>query len=121
METQETTHNMKHDFTWILAGLVLIGLLGMEPIGLAAEEIWTKKADMPTGRGELSTCVVDGKIYAIGGSPDFAVAIPTVEEYTPEGWPFQEAVSPHGNAATTWGKIKSDQSMTKIGLANDSR
>lgn len=63
---------------------------------------WTRKADMPTARKELSTSVVNGKIYAIGGWDDRPLS--TVEEYTPEGWPF--AVSTQGKLATTWGRIK---------------
>ncbi|NQT23835.1 T9SS type A sorting domain-containing protein [candidate division KSB1 bacterium] len=31
-------------------------------------ESWTQKTNMPTGRGMLSACVIDGKIYAIGGT-----------------------------------------------------
>jgi N-acetylneuraminic acid mutarotase len=45
---------------------------------------WTKKADMPTARFFLSTSVVNGKIYAIGGSfsgPNDILSI--VEEYDP--------------------------------------
>jgi N-acetylneuraminic acid mutarotase len=30
-------------------------------------DTWTRKADMPTPRNALSTAVVDGKVYAIGG------------------------------------------------------
>ena len=30
-------------------------------------KLWSRKADMPTGRMYLSTSVIDGKIYAIGG------------------------------------------------------
>jgi len=33
-------------------------------------ESWTQKADMPTARFFLSACVVDGRIYAIGGRLD---------------------------------------------------
>jgi steroid delta-isomerase-like uncharacterized protein len=32
-----------------------------------ATNTWTQKADMPTGRFGLGTCVLDGKIYAVGG------------------------------------------------------
>jgi len=47
---------------------------------------WTKKTDMPTARGNLSTCAVNGKIYAMGGvsekeSGNFTLS--TVEEYDP--------------------------------------
>jgi N-acetylneuraminic acid mutarotase len=38
---------------------------------------------MPTGRWELSTCVVDGKIYAIGGAGPVYQALRTVEVYDP--------------------------------------
>lgn len=65
---------------------------------------WVKKADMPTARMYLSTTSVKGRIYAIGGwSGDVTLA--TVEEYTPEGWPF--AVSSQDSLVATWGKIKS--------------
>ncbi len=49
-----------------------------------ATNTWTKKADIPTARTFLSTCVVNGKIYAIGGIPgDAWPAFSTVEEYDP--------------------------------------
>ena len=68
-----------------------------------ATDTWTELADMPVPRRWLSSSAVNGKIYAIGGS-DADRALPTVEEYTPEGWPF--SVSPHGKLSTTWGEIK---------------
>jgi len=48
-------------------------------------ESWTQKADMPTARLCLSACVVDGKIYAIGGcKEDWQVlAYKIVEVYDP--------------------------------------
>ena len=45
--------------------------------------VWTTRSDMPTGRWELSTCVVDGKIYAIGGAGPVYQALRTVEVYDP--------------------------------------
>jgi len=46
-----------------------------------ATDTWIKKADMPTARASLSTSVVNGKIYAIGGGwLDF---LSTLEEYDP--------------------------------------
>jgi N-acetylneuraminic acid mutarotase len=42
---------------------------------------WTKKADMPTPRLDLSTAVVNGRIYALGGWNN--VDISTVEVYDP--------------------------------------
>jgi len=53
-----------------------------------AGDTWTKKADMPTGRGGLSACAVNGKIYAIGGviwdDAGNQKSISTVEEYDPK-------------------------------------
>ncbi len=47
-------------------------------------DTWTRKADMPTGRGHTNACVVDGKIYVIGGdSGPGDSPIPTVEVYDP--------------------------------------
>jgi len=43
---------------------------------------WTKKADMPTARCNLSVSVVNGKIYAIGGGEENRWS-PAVEEYDP--------------------------------------
>ena len=46
---------------------------------------WTQKADMPTARGHTNACVVDGKIYVIGGDagPTGNMPIPAVEVYDP--------------------------------------
>jgi len=63
-------------FIWILA-------LGIAPLSLAVEGPWITKADMPTARMYLSTSVVNGKIYAIGGASRVEVGISTVEEYNP--------------------------------------
>ena len=46
-----------------------------------ATDTWTPKADMPDGRARLCASVVDGKIYAIGGSPHRDSDIATVEMY----------------------------------------
>jgi N-acetylneuraminic acid mutarotase len=44
---------------------------------------WTTKAPIPTARVWLSTSVVDGKIYAIGGAPLTKEPLATVEVYDP--------------------------------------
>jgi hypothetical protein len=62
---QEDT--MNRFLIWTLTGFTFIALLGFSPIGTAQVDTWTKKADMPTARWSLSTSVVNGKIYAIGG------------------------------------------------------
>ena len=49
----------------------------------SANGIWTTRADMPTPRWEHYTCVVDGKIYVIGGAGPVYQALGTVEVYDP--------------------------------------
>jgi N-acetylneuraminic acid mutarotase len=46
-------------------------------------DTWTKKKSMPTARYGLATCVVGGRIYAIGGFDASQLPIATVEEYDP--------------------------------------
>jgi N-acetylneuraminic acid mutarotase len=49
-----------------------------------ATDTWTTKAPMPTARYALSMPVVNGKIYAMGGSVGGGYGINTVELYDPE-------------------------------------
>ena len=47
-------------------------------------DTWAEKAPTPTPRWGLATSAVNGKIYAIGGSPGLdAISLSTVEEYDP--------------------------------------
>jgi N-acetylneuraminic acid mutarotase len=63
--------------------LILVLVLGPAVICPAAEDTWTRKADMPTARNVLSTCVVDGKLYAIGGGLNPTTGSWAVAEYDP--------------------------------------
>jgi N-acetylneuraminic acid mutarotase len=68
---------MKTKNTFVIVDLVTVIVLTWVQSTQAAT--WTRKADMPTARWVLSTAVVDGKIYVIGG-----IGGPTkVEEYDP--------------------------------------
>jgi N-acetylneuraminic acid mutarotase len=67
MKIQKASQNKKQIFKLIMAGLVLGGLLGTSSLSLGAQDMWTQKADMPTGRLWHTSSVVDGKIYALGG------------------------------------------------------
>ena len=51
-----------------------------------AARTWTSRANMPTPRFNFGTCVVDGKVFVIGGDEDkFGdISIATVEMYDPE-------------------------------------
>jgi N-acetylneuraminic acid mutarotase len=62
--------------------LVVVGLLGMAAIIKAESGMWTEKTSMPAPRWSLSTAVVNGKIYVIGGLT-VNDALSTVEEYNP--------------------------------------
>ena len=68
-----------------LISFLLVLTSGLASVSLAAGGTWTQKADMPTARFVTSSGVVDGKIYAIGGTlgnPWFR-GLSTVEEYDP--------------------------------------
>jgi hypothetical protein len=77
MGTQEVKHNVRQNFIWILTSLLLTGLLGSASMSLAADGPWIRKADIPTAREYLSTSVVNGIIYAIGGFIPRVVSGPT--------------------------------------------
>ena len=71
-------------------------------------DTWNKAKDMPTPRSNLSSRVVNGKIYAIGGQggkPKDVAFLPTVEEYDPAFGEFQ-SVNPARKLATIWGEVK---------------
>ena len=92
--------------TYLTRGiLILCALLVINVVNLvAAEENWTRKADMPTQRSDFATCIVNGKIYAIGGEVDkFGdVSIATVEMYDPktDTW-TQKADMPTARSTST--------------------
>ena len=48
-----------------------------------ATDTWTTRTDMPTARSGLSSSVVNGKIYAIGGQSNEVFCLSTVEVYDP--------------------------------------
>ena len=58
---------MKRNFVILAITLILTGLLGFSSISLAQGGKWKKVADIPTGRRNFATPVVNNLIYAIGG------------------------------------------------------
>jgi hypothetical protein len=68
---------------FVVFGLIISGFLSTAMVCLAAENTWTIKSDMPTARGFVSGCVVDGKIYVIGGFPTHYSVTDAVEMYDP--------------------------------------
>ena len=72
---------------YLMFGILILGaLLVINVANLTAEENWTRKADMPTARSGFATCIVNGKIYAIGGEVDkFGdISIAVMEMYDPK-------------------------------------
>jgi len=63
--------------------VILVWAFNITSVSVAAEGIWTRRADMPTPRMSLGTCVLDGKIYAIGGAPRPHAGLSVVEVYDP--------------------------------------
>jgi len=90
-------YSKKVKITFVSVGLVTAIVL--VNAGSARAATWTQKADMPTARWHLSTSVVDGKIYAIGG----VGGSNKVEEYDP--------------ATDTWTK-KADMPTARVFLAS---
>jgi len=77
----------------LLKQIIGVTLVTLFLVG-CADGIWTTRADMPTGRWELSTCVVDGKIYAIGGGAGSSASYTSVETYS--------TVEEYDPATDTW-------------------
>ena len=104
MKTNNSYKKIK--ITFVVVGLVIAIML--TSAGSARAATWTQKADMPTARNWLSTSVVDGKVYAIGGVTVYrGTDLATVEMYdpvtdtwtqkadmpTPRGWLAASAVN----------------------------
>ncbi len=95
----------------ISIGAVLGVCLGSLTDLEAAESSWSTKAPLPTARFGLTTCVVNGKIYAMGGGyAPYSPYLPDVEIYTPatDSWetgiPMPNARMGHASAVVG-GKI----------------
>jgi len=65
--------------------------------------VWTTGADMPTPRWETYPCVVDGKIYLIGGAEQYNNATNIVEVYDPatDTWETKSPMPTTRQGATT--------------------
>lgn len=74
----------------------------------AAGNAWIPRASMPTARGALGVAVLDGQIYAAGGSPpgnerDFAMYDPTSDSW--KALPAMPTARNHLAAAATAGRF----------------
>ena len=85
MKTKKARPALQLDRLSIRALLLTITIVVVVPLMCRGDgDTWVKKADMPTPRLGLATCVLNGKIYAVGGyAAAGALGISTVEEYDP--------------------------------------
>ncbi|MEW6753604.1 MAG: FlgD immunoglobulin-like domain containing protein [Candidatus Latescibacterota bacterium] len=69
-----------------VSGLLVLVLATAGPGSAQGGGLWTRVADLPTPRAGLAACVLDGRIYAIGGVPSgtFTGFSGTVEVYDPD-------------------------------------
>jgi len=77
----------QHSFKYLalIAGLVLMGLVGTVSMSFAQGDSWTTKAPMPKARATCASCVLDGKIYVMGGFDNYYLqAFRTVEVFDPK-------------------------------------
>lgn len=80
----------------------------MVSISYAEGDTWTKKADMPTARQDMSSAVVDRKVYVFGGSAvRSGPVLSVVEEYNPatDTW-TKKANMPTARAASSSVAVK---------------
>lgn len=74
----------KQIFTYsTVISLIIVSQLCITTIGYAQSGVWTTKKVMSTARSFLGACVLDGKIYAIGGATGFQTSTSAVEMYDP--------------------------------------
>ena len=73
----------------VFVALIMVGIDNVNP-AVASEDSWTSKAPMHVARSGLGVAVVNGKVYAIGGSTESGTNVNlggfvgTNEEYDPE-------------------------------------
>jgi len=77
--------------TWSAAAAVVDGKIYASVVNVVeaydpVDDKFTAKAPMPTSRGRHAACAVNGKVYAIGGTPNNLGndVLAAVEEYDPE-------------------------------------
>jgi len=87
---------------FLIVALTFLGLLVNVSIGLAQEDSWDRKADIPTARCFASSCEINGKIYVIGGGKTIYSRLDIMEIYDP--------------ATDTWDTTKTDMPTARAEL-----
>jgi N-acetylneuraminic acid mutarotase len=75
---------MKRNIIYLSIGLVILLLFAVNSTCFAQANTWTKKADMPTPRSNISSTVLNGKIIVAGGMLQDFSSSSAVEEYDPK-------------------------------------
>ena len=108
----------------ILLASMFLSAYKFPVVDASAENSWTTKKPMTTARGGLGVAVVNGKIYAIGGS-NRATQLAVVEEYNPatDTWTTKKpmptprsgfAVAVHQNKIYCIGGTTGDSGFTGV-------
>ncbi len=78
-----TLFQKKYTVLSIMSLIVISVIFCFLSISQAQADSWTYKTPMPTARCFLGSCVLDGKIYAIGGATSSSAVTPALEVYDP--------------------------------------
>jgi N-acetylneuraminic acid mutarotase len=94
----------------LLGGLVISLLLAVASDGQMGGGEWQTLAPMPSARQEISTGVLNGKIYVIAGFTSEGASTNTVEVYNPatNSWASAQSIpieNNHNSAAVAAGKL----------------
>ena len=109
MKKNYSLYSVNSFFKSIIIILFGISLLGSSAICLAQDSPWSPRADLNLARYQHGVCVVNGKIYAIGGEPhgngcgSVSPATKSVEEYDPLTDTWDSTKSPMPTARESLG------------------
>src|SRR5438270_12703292 len=90
--------------------LTFLASLGLSAMQTGFRGVWFRAAPMPSARQEISTAVINGRIFVIGGFDSAGASTSTVEVYDPttNSWssaaPIPMATN-HNAAAVAAGKL----------------
>jgi len=79
-------------FTIVALLLILCFVISTLPMVSAAEDSWTTLEPMPTARSGFGVAVVDGKIYAIGGTNGSYLNINEVYDPATDTWTIKKSM-----------------------------
>jgi hypothetical protein len=102
----------------LLISLLSASFLNTDAQTLPAQNTWSTKAQMHFERGDLGVAVVDGKIYAIGGTTKPSQFDPTAHTTLPFFTPaeFTAANEEYDPATNTW-TIKAEMPISRSNFA----